>query len=219
MERHFDFELEELKRMLLTMSGMVEEAIDKAVSSLEKLSPELAREVISADQRIDQLEIDIDDKTFELIMRHQPLASDLRLILMAGQIGSELERIADLAVDIAQRTLELAGQPLIKPLVDIPKLSTLARQMVRESIASFISLDGELARFVCSKDDGADFLRDAIYKELTEIVSRDGSLAGRAIPLILVSRHLERICDHATNIAEEVVFLVEAKSIKHSEKG
>jgi phosphate transport system protein len=218
MERHFDLELEELKKTLLEMSGITEEAISKAVSSLEKLSPELAREVISADPRIDRLEIEIDDKTFELIIRHQPLAGDLRLILMAGKIGAELERIADLAVDIAQRTLELAGQPLIKPLVDIPKLSSLAQKMVRDSIQSFVGLDVDLARSICKKDDEADSLRDAIYKELSEIVDRDGSLAGRAIPLILVSRHLERICDHATNIAEDVVFLVEAKFIKHCGK-
>ncbi len=215
MERHFDLELEELKSTLLAMSGMVENAITKAVSSLKNLSPELAREVISADQLIDKIEIEIDDKTFELIIRHQPLAGDLRLILMAGKIGAELERIADLALDIAQRTLELAGQPLIKPLVDIPKLSSLAQQMVRDSIQSFIDLDVNLARSLCKKDDEADSLRDAVYKELSEIITRDGSLAGRAIPLLLVSRHLERICDHATNIAEDVVFLVEAKFIKH----
>lgn len=217
MERHFDLELEELKKTLLAMSGMVEEAISKAVTSLEKLSPELAQEVISADRRIDQIEIEIDDKTFELIIRHQPLAGDLRLILMAGKIGAELERIADLAVDIAQRTLELVGQPLIKPLVDIPKLSFLAQQMVRDSIQSFVGLDANLARSVCKRDDEADFLRDVVYKELSAIINRDGSLAGRAIPLLLVSRHLERICDHATNIAEDVVFLVEAKLIKHCE--
>ena len=215
MERQFDLELEELKRTILAMGGMVEETINKAVSSLEKLSPKLAREVISADERIDQLEIEVDDKTFELIIRHQPLAGDLRLILMASKIGTELERIADLALDIAQRTLELSGQPLIKPLVDIPKLSSLAQQMVRDSIQSFVNLDVNLARSICKRDDEADFLRDVVYKELSEIVSRDGSLAGRAIPLILVSRHLERICDHATNIAEDVVFLVEAKFIKH----
>ena len=219
MERHFDLELNDLKKTLLAMSEMVEEAINKAVSSLEKLSPKLAREVISADSRIDRVEIEIDDKTFELIIRHQPMAGDLRLILMAGKIGTELERIADLAVDVAQRTLELSGQPLIKPLIDIPKLSALAQNMVGQSIASFISLDGEMARFVCRKDDEAAFLRDAIYKELAEFVKRDGSWSSRAIPLILVSRHLERICNHATNIAEDVVFLVEAKSIKHSEKG
>ena len=215
MERHFDLELDDLKKTLLRMGGMVEEVIDKAVSSLKDLSPEKAREVISADRNIDRLEVEIDDRTFDLIVRHQPLAGDLRLILVAGKIGTELERIADLAVDVAERTLELSGQPLIKPLIDIPKLSALAQRMVRESIESFINLDGELARSVCRKDDEADFLRDAIYGELTEIVKRDGNSAGRAIPLILVSRHLERICDHATNIAEDVVFLVEAKYIKH----
>ncbi|MFH1903585.1 MAG: phosphate signaling complex protein PhoU [Candidatus Omnitrophota bacterium] len=218
MERHFDLELDDLKKTLLAMGGMVEEAINKAVFSLKNLSPEEAREVIIADRRIDEIEIEIDNKTFELIMRHQPLAGDLRLIMMAGKIGTELERIADLAVDIAERTLDLSGRPLIKPLIDIPKLSALAQQMVRESLESFINLNGELARSVCSKDDEADFLRDMIYKELTEIVNRDGSLSDRAIPLILVSRHLERICDHATNIAEDVVFLVEAKFIKHCEK-
>ena len=135
MERHFDLELEELKKTLLAMGVMVEEAISKAVSSLEKLSPELAREVMEVDRHIDRIEIEIDDKTFELIIRHQPLAGDLRLILMAGKIGTELERIADLAVDIAQRTLELAGQPLIKPLVDIPKLSALAQRSCRQSLS------------------------------------------------------------------------------------
>ncbi|MFA5394142.1 MAG: phosphate signaling complex protein PhoU [Candidatus Ratteibacteria bacterium] len=218
MERHFDLELADLKKTLLTMSAMVEETINRAVSSLEKLSPELAREVISADESIDRIEIAIDDKTFDLIIRHQPLAGDLRLILMAGKIGTELERIADLAVDIAQRTLKLAGQPLIKPLVDIPKLSSLAQQMVRDSIQSFVNLDVTLARSICKRDDEADSLRDAVYRELSEIVRRDGGLADRAIPLILVSRHLERICDHATNIAEDVVFLVEAKFIKHCGK-
>ena len=216
MERHFDLELADLKKTLLVMGGIAEEAINKAVSSLEKLSPELAREVITADKLIDQIEIEIDEKTFFLIIRHQPVADDLRLIMAVDEIGSELERIADLAVDIAERTLELAGHPLIKPLVDIPKLSSLARQMVRDSIQSFVNLDVNLAYYVRKKDDEADFLKDAIYKELSEIVRRDGSLADRAIPLILVSRHLERICDHATNIAEDVVFLVEAKFIKHS---
>jgi len=218
MERHFDLELADLKKTLLAMGGMVEEAINKAVSSLKKLSPEEAREVITADRRIDEIEIEIDNKTFDLIVRHQPLAGDLRLIMMAGKIGTELERIADLAVDIAERTLDLSGRLLIKPLIDIPKLSALAQQMVRESLESFVNLNGELARSVCRKDDEADFLRDAIYKELTEFVKRDGSWSDRAIPLILVSRHLERICDHATNIAENVVFLVEAKFIKHCEK-
>ena len=215
MERHFDLELDELRKTLLAMSGIVEQAINRAVFSLERQSPEQAHEIIEQDSAIDRLETEVDEMTFNLIVRHQPLARDLRLILMADKIGMELERIADLAVNVAERTLELSGQPLIKPLIDIPKLSALAQRMVRESIEAFINLDGELARSVCRKDDEADFLRDAIYGELTGIVKRDGNSAGRAIPLILVSRHLERICDHATNIAEDVVFLVEAKYIKH----
>ena len=215
MERQFDLELEELKRSLLSMSGMAEEAISKAVTSLEKLSPELAEEVIAADNRIDRLENEIDDKVTAFIVRHQPVARDLRMVTTAMKMGGDLERIADLAVDIAQRTLELAGQPLIKPLVDIPKLAFLAQKMVRESIEAYIKMDGELARSVRKQDDQADLLRDLVYQELTGILSRDGSMASRVLPLILVSRHLERICDHACNIAEEVVYLVEAKQIKH----
>ena len=217
MKRHFDLELAELKRTILAMSGMVEEAINKAVASLEKLSPEMADEIIQADTRIDRLENEIEEKTIAFIVRNQPVAGDLRLIVMATKIGTDLERMADLAVDIAERTLELAGQPLIKPLIDIPKLARLAQKMTRESIESFITLDGELARGVRAQDDEADSLRDLITRELTEIINRDCSAAVRAIPLVLVARHLERICDHATNIAESVVYVAEAKLIKHDE--
>jgi len=217
MERHFDLELKELKRTILAMSKMVEEAINKAVTSLEKLSPEMANEVVQADTRIDRLENEIDEKTIAFIVRNQPVAGDLRLIVMATKIGTDLERMADLAVDIAERTLELAGQPLIKPLIDIPKLARLAQKMTHESIESFITLNGELARNVRTQDDEADYLRDLVTQELTEIINRDCSVAARTIPLILVARHLERICDHATNIAEDVVYVAEAKLIKHDE--
>ena len=218
MERHFDLELEELKRTILAMSGMVEEAINKAVTSLEKLSPEMANEVVQADTRIDRLENEIDEKTIAFIVRNQPVAGDLRLIVMATKIGTDLERMADLAVDIAERALELVGQPLVKPLIDIPKLARLAQKMTHESIESFITLDGELARAVRTQDDEADSLRDLVTRELTEIINRDCSVAARAISLILVARHLERICDHATNIAEDVVYVAEAKLIKHNKE-
>ncbi len=218
MERHFDLELEELKRTILAMSGMVEEAINKAVTSLEKLSPEMANEVVQADTRIDRLENEIDEKTIAFIVRNQPVAGDLRLIVMATKIGTDLERMADLAVDIAERALELVGQPLVKPLIDIPKLARLAQKMTHESIESFITLDGELARAVRTQDDEADSLRDLVTRELTEIINRDCSVAARAILLILVARHLERICDHATNIAEDVVYVAEAKLIKHNKE-
>jgi len=214
-----DLEMQELKRQLILMDSRAEEAITRATRALEQLSPELAQEVIKNDTEIDRMENELEEKTVVFIARHQPLASDLRFIVMVSKIASELERIADLAVDIAQRALELVGQPHIKPLIDIPKLTRLAQQMVNKSIEAFVNLDGDLARFVRSQDDQADFLRDAIYLELTEIISRNGNLAPRAIPLILVARHLERICDHATNIAEDVVFLAEAKTIKHSGAG
>jgi len=214
-----DLEMQELKRQLILMDNRAEESITKASRALEQLSPELAQEVISSDTEIDRMENELEEKAVVFIARHQPLASDLRFIVMVSKIASELERIADLAVDIAQRALELVGQPHIKPLIDTPKLTRLAEQMVHKSIEAFVNLDGELARFVRSQDDQADFLRDSIYRELTEIISRNGSLAPRAIPLILVARHLERICDHATNIAEDVVFLAEAKNIKHSGAG
>lgn len=217
MKRHFDLELEEIKRDILSMSGMVEEAIDKAVFALEKLSPEMANEVVRADGRIDRLENEIEEKAIAFIVRNQPVAGDLRLIVMADKIGTDLERMADLAVDISERTLELVGQPLIKPLIDIPKLARLAQKMTRESIESFVNMDGELARKVRTQDDEADFLRDLITRELTEIINRNCNVAVRTIPLILVARHLERICDHATNIAEAVVYVAEAKLIKHDE--
>ncbi|OPZ93085.1 MAG: hypothetical protein BWY73_00500 [candidate division TA06 bacterium ADurb.Bin417] len=219
MKRQMDLEMQELKRQLILMDSRAEEAITRATRALEQLSPELAQEVIKNDTEIDRMENELEEKTVVFIARHQPLASDLRFIVMVSKIASELERIADLAVDIAQRALELVGQPHIKPLIDIPKLTRLAQQMVNKSIEAFVNLDGDLARFVRSQDDQADFLRDAIYLELTEIISRNGNLAPRAIPLILVARHLERICDHATNIAEDVVFLAEAKTIKHSGAG
>jgi len=143
------------------------------------------------------------------------MAKDLRFITTGIRIATDLERIADLAVDIAQRAEELADQPLVKPLIDIPKLTVLAQEMVRAALDSFVRRDVELARRVCLRDDEADQLRDLVQKELTEIITKDGSKASRSIPLLLVARHLERICDHATNIAEDVVYMVEGKVIKH----
>ncbi len=218
MERHFDGELKELKELLLTMAGLSEGLIAMAVKSLRVLDEKEARTVIAKDKEVDQFELEIGKAAIGLLARHQPMASDLRFITSIMQISTDLERIADLAVDIAERTLELVGTTLVKPLIDIPKLGLLAQKMVKESIDAFVSQNVNLAREVCNKDDEADFLRDAVYQELIELVSKDGSLAPRAIPLLLVTRHLERICDHATNIAEDVVYLVKAEVIKHTEK-
>ena len=218
MERHFDEELEELKELLLAMASLAEESIAIAVESLKSLDEKKARRVIDRDEEVDQFELKIDKEAIDLLARHQPMASDLRFITSIMGISTDLERIADLAVDIAERTLELVGTTLVKPLIDIPKLGLLAQKMVKESIDAFVTRNANLAKEVCSKDDEADFLRDAVYQELIELISKDGSLAPRAIPLLLVARHLERICDHATNIAEDVVYLVKAEVIKHAEE-
>lgn len=216
MERIFDEELKQLRQDILMMASLVEEAIFKSVEALKQRNEALAEEVIASDKKIDELENKIDEFCLDLIALRQPVAQDLRFITMAMQINSDLERIADLAVDIAQRALELIVQALLKPLIDIPKLANLSQAMLKEAIDAFINKDVELAKKVVLSDKEADALRDLVQKELIyDYLVKDGSAAPRAIPLILVARHLERICDHATNIAEDVVYMIQAKVVRH----
>jgi len=216
MERHFDEELRELHKDILKMAVLAQEAIYKSVEALKNRDKVGAEEVINTDNRIDELELAIDEKCIDLIARHQPLASDLRFITTGMKINAELERIADLAVDIAQRVLELADKPLLKPLIDIPKLSTIAQNMVRDAIDSFVKKDVGLAKKVVLSDSEADKLRNLVQDELiNDYMARDAKTADRAVPLLLIARHLERICDHTTNIAEDVIYMVEAKVVKH----
>jgi phosphate transport system protein len=218
MQRHFDEELSELKKQLLFMGGLTEEIIGRAVEALKGLDARGARKIIEEDARIDRLDLDIDEKCLELIVRHQPVAADLRFLAMAMRICADLERIADLAVDISQRVLEMAGQPLLKPLIDIPKLAGLAREMLKDSLDAFVRGDVERARAVIRRDDEADRLRDLIQTELVnDYMMKDASSAPRAVSLLLVSRHLERICDHTTNIAEDVIYMVEGAMVRHKE--
>jgi len=216
MERHFDEELKDLRNDILRMGVMAQEAIHKSVEALKNRDKAQAEEVVSNDSRVDELELEIDEKCIDLIAMRQPLASDLRFVTTGMKINAELERIADLAVDIAQRVFELADKPLLKPLIDIPKLSTIAQAMVGDAINSFINKDVELAGKVILSDSQADELRNRIQDELlNEYMLRDAKTADRAVPLLLIARHLERICDHATNIAEDVVYMVKAKIVKH----
>lgn len=216
MERHFDAELADLKGDILMMGDLVEEAIIDSVEALKQLNRQRAQEVIDHDKFIDEQELKIDEECLDLLALRQPMAVDLRFITMAMKISTDLERMADLAVDISQRVLELADQPLLKPLVDIPKLTLIAQEMTRNSINSFVTKNAELARKVISSDRQADALRDLVQQELlNEYISKNKSTIPRAIPLLLVARHLERICDHATNIAEDVIYMVEAKVVKH----
>ncbi len=216
MERKFDEELKELNQQILKMAGMAEESIAKSIESLSKRDEALAREVIDFDKKVDELELLIDEMTLDLLALRQPMAVDLRFITMGMKITTNLERIADLAVDIAQRALEIINKPLLKPLIDIPKLATLSQKMVKDSIDAFVNRDAELAKKVLFSDDEADRLRDLVQDELiNDYIVKDGTTAPRAVPLLLVARHLERICDHTTNIAENVIYLVQAKVVKH----
>lgn len=216
MERHFDQELSELNKEILKMGALAEEAIYKSVEALKNQDRELAVGVIESDTIIDDLELEIDEKCIDLIARHQPMAKDLRFITTGMKINAELERIADIAVDIAQRTLEIVDKPLLKPLVDIPKLTAIAQNMVKLAIDAFVKADIELAKKVLLSDSEADQLRNTIQRELIEdYMAKDGSTAPRAVQLLLIARFLERICDHATNIAEDVIYMVQAQVVKH----
>ncbi|MDD5347659.1 MAG: phosphate signaling complex protein PhoU [Candidatus Omnitrophica bacterium] len=215
MERHLDEELKELHKDILQMGVMTQEAIFKSVESLKNRDKAQAQAVLDDDKKVDGMENLIDEKCVDLIARYQPMAKDVRFIATAMKINSDLERIADLAVDIAQRSLELADKPLLKPLVDIPKLSVVAQAMVEEAIDAFVNKDAALARKVVLSDPEADRLRTLVYEELVnDYMARDAKTVDRAVPLLLISRHLERICDHATNIAEDVIYMVEAKVVK-----
>lgn len=216
IERHFDEELGDLKKDLAAMAALVEGAIYKSVEALKNRDSSMAESVIEDDNRIDEMENEIEERSIELLALRQPIAADLRFITTGMKINAELERIADLAVNISQRVLDIVEEPMLKPLIDIPKLSDVARGMIKRSIDSFVSRDEDLARDVILSDPEANKLKKDIQHELiNDYMVKDGSTAPRAVALLLIARHLERICDHATNIAEDVIYMVRAKVVKH----
>jgi phosphate transport system protein len=216
MKRHFDEELKSLYEDILRMGILAQEAIYKSIEALKNRDKKEAKEIIDADDKVDELELAVDEKCIDLIARHQPMAGDLRFITTGMKINAELERIADLAVDIAQRVLQLADKPILKPLIDIPKLSVVAQGMVKDAIDAFVKKDIGLAKKVVLCDAEADRLRNLVQEELiNDYMAKDSNTALRAVPLLLIARHLERICDHTTNIAEDVVYMVEGKVVKH----
>jgi len=215
MERQFDQELNDLKENLLKMASLAEEAIAKSIKALVERDSNLAQKIIDQDSKINFLEIEINNQCLKLLALKQPMAVDLRFITSAMKIVSHLERIADQAVNISQRTLELLKQPLLKPLIDIPRMAELAQEMVRTSIDSLVNKDSLLAKKIGGRDNLVDDLNDQIFRELLTYMIEDPRTIKRAIELILVGRHLERIADLATNISEEVVFILNGKNIKH----
>ena len=215
MERHFDEELKQLTGRLFAMAVLAEQAVGKAVKALVDRNTALAEKVIQEDTGVNQLEVEIEDICLNLLARYQPEAKDLRTIAMIFKIVNDLERVGDEGVNIGERTMDLLKEPLLKPLIDIPKMAVLALQMLKDSLDAFVNQDAGLARAVCRRDDEVDHLNDQIYHELLVFMTQDPKTITRAIDLILVGRHLERVADHATNIAEDVYYLVRGTTIKH----
>ncbi len=215
MERHFDEELKNLKELLLKMSILVEKAINYSIKALVERKMELAEKVLKSDNEINMLEIEIDDFCHMLLALRQPAAIDLRFITAAMKINNDLERIGDQAVNIAERAREIIKEPLLKPLLDIPQMATLAKKMIKDSIDALVNKDEALARDICKRDDKVDDLNNQIFRELLTYMIQDPKTITRAVELILVGRHLERIADHATNISEEVIYFLSGKTIMH----
>ncbi len=216
MERHhFEDDLQLLKQTLLRMGGLVEERVHQAVVSLMERREDAALKVVAGDREVNDLQIEIDDRCLKLLALQQPMATDLRLLTAAMKINADLERIGDQAVNIAENVIRLLPQPPLKPVIDIPRMAELAERMTREALDSFVRKDPALARSVLAQDDEVDQLKDHVFRVLLTYMMADPGTIERALGLILISRNLERIADHATNIAEDVIFLVEAKDVRH----
>ena len=215
MHRQFEEELAAIKATVLSMAGLVERALDDVNRALTGRDSALAQRVIDGDEEVDRYEVEIDRLVSEFIVRHQPAAMDLRFVVVAIKLGPELERIADHAVNIARRVLDLNRQPLLKPLIDLPRMLNLARAMVSDAIAAFAARDPVAARAVIARDDEVDQLYLQLLRELISYMIEDPRTITRAIDLIFVARFAERIADQATNICEEVVYLVEGEPIRH----
>lgn len=216
MLRHFDEELAQLKAKLIRMASLTEEQIVNALQALTGRDSALATKVIDGDLCVNQLDVEIDEGCIELLALHQPAARDLRFITTAMKIATELERISDLAESISTRTLELNEEPQLKPYIDIPRMGRWATVMVKESLDSFVRGDVPLARKVLKDDDFVDDLMGQLFRELLSYMIEEPRTITRAIRLLFVAKSIERIADHATNIAELVVYLVEGKIIRHT---
>ena len=215
MTRYFHEELEQVKEKVLKLGSLVEAMVENAVASLVDRDSRLAEETIASDDRADRLEVEIDEDCVRMLALFQPAAGDLRFLTTAMKVSTDLERMADQAVNISERVLELNEEPQLKPYIDIPIMSQLAQKMLRECLDAFVRKDVELAREVIEADNKVDALKNQVFRELLTFMMGDTTTIPRAIRLLLVSRHLERVADHATNIAEMVIFMVEGKNVRH----
>ena len=222
MERHvphFREELEALQSRLLAMGGLAEERVRMAVDGMVNRDVALIDRVMRGDEPINELHMEIDNRCFKLLALHQPMATDLRAIVAGVKINVDLERVGDLAVNIAEAARRYVSHPPVKKLVDIPEMGDLAQRMLRDALDSFVRRDTVLAQYVLNEDDRLDSLKTQIFRELLTYMLQDPGTVEPALDLILVSRHLERIGDHATNIAEDVIFMVSALDVRHHQSG
>lgn len=215
MERPLDQDLAQIRESLLEMGGLVEQMIATATRALVERDREAAKEVIVVDRAVDRLEKEIDEACHSVLVRRQPAAVDLRLLIAVMKITADLERMGDSAVNIAQATDSLNEEPLLKPYVDLPKMSQKVQEMVRSSLDAFVRRDAELALTVCRGDDEIDTLYRRLFDELMQMMVADRNAVRRAVHLLLIARNLERIADHATNIGEDVIYYVEGFDIRH----
>lgn len=215
MERHLDAELNDLKKKLLLMGGSVESQLQDVLQALTERNSDLAARVVVNDLYINTLDVEVDETCLRLLALHHPTAGDLRFITTAMKISTELERMSDLAENIAERAIELNEEPQLKPYIDIPRMAEWTSQMVKECLDAFVNRDAELARKVCRDDAFVNDLTEQLFRELVSFMLEDSRTITRAARLTFIGKYYERIADHATNIAELVVYLVEGKIIRH----
>lgn len=214
--RHFDEELAALKEQILRMGSLVEQQVQQAIAALIERDADLARTIIANDRLVNTLDVEIDENCLRLLALQQPTARDLRFVTTAMKISSELERISDLAENVAERAVELNEEPQLKPYIDIPRMANWTIRMLKDSLDAFVNHDAALARKVCADDDFVDDLTEQLFRELVSFMLENPKTITRAIRLTFIGKYIERIADHATNIAELVVYLVEGKIIRHT---
>ena len=213
--RHFQEDLDTLKERLLAMGGLAEERVREAIRGLMERDHSAIDAVLAGDEPINDLHMEVDDRCFKLLALHQPMAADLRVIVAAVKINTDLERVGDLAVNIAEAGKRYLQHPPVKPLIDIPRMGDLAQKMLRDALDAFVRRDMTLAETVLAADDTLDALKTQIFRELLTFMLDAPQTIEPALDLILISRHLERIGDHATNVAEDVIFILSAKDVRH----
>jgi phosphate transport system protein len=214
-DKRYEEELTKLREEILYMGGLVEDQIQKAVKSLVDRDSDLCNIIIERDHEVNRLDVNIDEQCIKLLALHQPAGRDLRFITTGLKITTDLERIGDMAVNICERALELNQEPQLKPYIDIPRMARISQRMIRESLDAFVREDTELALKVCKDDNEVDQLNAQIFRETISFMIENVQTISRATKISSVSKYLERIADHATNIAEMVIFMVKGKSIRH----